>query len=371
MHVLVSTLGTRGDFELFLILAHALRRRGHEVVVATSPFFCTRVRDDGFEWVAVGAGSREDLIEVVRSLAAVPDPVERTRAMVSRWIRRELGAGMPRLTAAAGAADYVVTNLRIMLRRGDETIPTATVLYDPPTSPADLVIPRPPDADRRVIDLVAMPQALVDPCGQWGPGFAFTGFWLPPPVEWTPPRELRAFLEAGPPPVIVTMGSMAMQEPATLVRAVAEALARSGRRGVLMRGWFRDAAGSRNLLVVDDAPYGWLFPRAACIVHHGGTGTVAAALAAGVPSILLPQISSQVQYGRMLTEAGVATGVFASGVPEPAALAEAIGRAVGDREVHERVRAWRGRVLAEPGVEAAVDRIERHWAALTRPPGPH
>src|SRR3954468_3679620 len=109
MRVFLLTLGTRGDFELFLMLAAALRQR-HTVVVGTSPFYCARVRDAGLAWVPVGHGSRDEMIAVLQSLTSLRGN-DRTEQFNARWVQPQLRSGMPLILGAAATADYFVSNV--------------------------------------------------------------------------------------------------------------------------------------------------------------------------------------------------------------------------------------------------------------------
>merc|ERR1712039_561752 len=60
-----------------------------------------------------------------------------------------------------------------------------------------------------------------------------------------------------------------------------------------------------NILFLDQAPHEWLFPRCACTVHHGGAGTTAAALRAGVPTIVVPLGYDQPIHGEWVAKLGV------------------------------------------------------------------
>jgi UDP:flavonoid glycosyltransferase YjiC (YdhE family) len=111
---------------------------------------------------------------------------------------------------------------------------------------------------------------------------------------------------------------------------------------------------------VDEVPYDWLFPRASCVIHHGGCGTLSAVLRAGRPSVLLPQIPPQELFGRLLAREGLSAGMLDADTLEPAALAEAIRRAVTDERVRANCRVWQGVVAADRGLPLAVDLIEAH-----------
>src|SRR5262249_23097887 len=152
------------------------------------------------------------------------------------------------------------------------------------------------ESDGLILDLVSLSKRLLDPQNRWDPRYCFTGFWAADEErDWQPSNELGTFLESGPPPVVVTMGSMAMFDGTRLAGVVSEALRRLDLRGLLVGGWsdLSQVVPTDRLQVVQELPYDWLFPRAACVIHHGGCGTVAAVLRAGKLSVLLPQIACQ------------------------------------------------------------------------------
>ena len=95
------------------------------------------------------------------------------------------------------------------------------------------------------------------------------GFWFLDDDTYSPPAELVDFLAAGPPPVYVGFGSMTGNDPERLTRIALEAVARSGQRAVLLSGWAGLAAGDLppNVLKLDSAPHGWLFPRTVSYTH--------------------------------------------------------------------------------------------------------
>ena len=125
----------------------------------------------------------------------------------------------------------------------------------------------------------------------WPESMHITGYWLPSAnPEWQPTPELEAFLKAGEPPVYVGFGSMSGRHPEQLANIVLEAVAKSGQRGLLLTGWggLRPELVPDNVFVLDAAPHSWLFPRIAAVVHHGGAGTTAEGLRAGIPTVIIP-----------------------------------------------------------------------------------
>lgn len=142
--------------------------------------------------------------------------------------------------------------------------------------------------------LCGFSEAVVPRPADWPARVHVTGYWfLDPPAGWRPDPRLRDFLAAGPPPVYVGFGSMRPAEAEQTFDVVRTALRRAGLRGLLGT----DAEPSDDILPVHDVPHAWLFPRTAAVVHHGGAGTTAAALRAGVPSLVCPVFSDQPYWG--------------------------------------------------------------------------
>ena len=214
-----------------------------------------------------------------------------------------------------------------------------------------------------------MNKALVDPHARWGEQFHFTGFWTPPRAGQTLPVPLRHYIESGPAPIVLTTGSMVSFDSGLLVQRFREALGLAGERGVLVAGWSdlrSHAGGDERLLVVDEADYEQLFASAACVIHHGGVGTLAAVLRAGVPSILLPQIGSQQEFGRILQRQRLCVGMFDTANLVPAALAKAIRMAIDDVSSRDAARQWQRVVRADRGTAYAGELIDAHWTHLSK-----
>ncbi|MDX3000831.1 glycosyltransferase [Kribbella solani] len=189
-----------------------------------------------------------------------------------------------------------------------------------------------------------------------------TGHWLLPAADgWRPPEELTAFLDRGDPPVYVGFGSSGLTDPRRLGNLVAEALRRAGVRAVVVGGWgaIDPAVLGNDTFYLPEAPFDWLFPRMAAIVHHGGNGTIGYALAAGRPQVACPFISpDQWFYARQLHARGVAP------LPQPhrdltvEGLTGAISRAITDSRMAECADELGQLVRAEDGTAGAVKILE-------------
>ncbi|MCD0450566.1 glycosyltransferase [Actinocorallia sp. API 0066] len=138
--------------------------------------------------------------------------------------------------------------------------------------------------------LCAFSQVLVPRPTDWAANVKVTGFWFLDQPHWEPPPELVSYLESGPPPVYVGFGSMRPADPEETTLKIRTALRLAGFRGVLQGD---PATSEDDMLVVRDVPHSWLFPRMAAAVHHGGAGTTAESLRAGLPTLVCPFFGDQ------------------------------------------------------------------------------
>ncbi|GAB2823195.1 glycosyltransferase [Actinocorallia aurea] len=159
---------------------------------------------------------------------------------------------------------------------------------------APLSLAGPQRAARSALVLCAFSSVVVPRPADWPDNVRLTGFWFLDQPHWEPPADLTAFLEAGPPPVYVGFGSMLPADPVETDLKVRTALRLAGLRGVLQGD---PATSEDDMFVVKDVPHSWLFPRMAAAVHHGGAGTTAESLRAGLPTLVCPFFGDQPYWG--------------------------------------------------------------------------
>jgi hypothetical protein len=106
---------------------------------------------------------------------------------------------------------------------------------------------------------------------------------------------LKAFLAKEPKPIYIGFGSVIVKDPDALTKTIIEAVRASGQRAILAKGW-----GGTNveqypdfIFPLDAVPHDWLFPQLTAAVHHGGAGTTAAAMRAGIPTMVVPFFGDQ------------------------------------------------------------------------------
>jgi sterol 3beta-glucosyltransferase len=195
------------------------------------------------------------------------------------------------------------------------------------------------------------------------------GYWFTAPdAAWNPPAALVDFLRSGPPPIYVGFGSMVGSNPEQTLQTVLTAVRSAGVRAIFASGWggMQHAALPDFVFPVESVPHEWLFPKVAAAVHHGGAGTTAATLRAGIPSVVLPYFYDQLFWGQRLNALGAAPRPIAQKHLTPDKLAEALRTVVNTPDMGIRSREIAARIARERGVEVAVEVVERYLGAMMR-----
>ncbi|SDT50603.1 glycosyltransferase [Jiangella sp. DSM 45060] len=188
-----------------------------------------------------------------------------------------------------------------------------------------------------------------------------TGFWfLPAADNWSPPAALTSFLADGPPPIYLGFASTVSSDPKRLGRIVRNSARSAGVRAVVVGGWsgLTTADVGKDILLLNDVPFDWLFRHVAAIVHHGGLGTTGAAMAAGVPQVVCPLLPDQWFSARRMQTLGIAPAPVPQRALTADALAQAIHAVLADPRTAARAAAVGELVRDENGVARAVDILE-------------
>ncbi|MFD8491817.1 glycosyltransferase [Amycolatopsis sp. NPDC059657] len=221
----------------------------------------------------------------------------------------------------------------------------------------------------RVPFIHAFSPLVVPPASDWRGRVTTSGFWhLPAEDSWAPPTELTRFLMDGDKPVFIGFGSLVSRDAGEAGRIIGAAVAETNVRAVVRRDANIDAAKlGDNVLLVDELPYEWLFPRMSAVVHGGGVGMVNDALAAGVAQVPVPHTSEQEAWCVRARELGVATAPIRQRDLSPDALSAALREATDGAMAAEAGRLGR-RIRAEDGAATAVrflESVHREHAAGT------
>jgi UDP:flavonoid glycosyltransferase YjiC (YdhE family) len=422
MRLTILIPGTQGDVRPFVALGARLQAGGHAVRLCTTADFTGLVEGSRLDFSPLSGDLRAIAAENQAAFEGGRNPVSMmrtaqriTRALVAPWVEEGAAAcGDADLIMAGGSAvllgaalaealgkPFVQAYLHPHILFGD--LPSAFLPV--PSRPLPAFANRVTNWLLECLSWQALRPAVNDvirgklglpPYPWYGPlhllkggrwpilyGFSehvvprparlpryasITGYWfLDGPGDWQPPSELAAFLEDGPKPVYIGFGSMYERDAQALTDRVVRAVRLSGCRAVLATGWgglaSRPEVPADRILIIDGAPHDWLFPRVAAAIHHGGAGTTAAAIRAGIPSIAVPFFGDQFFWAWRLEQLGVAPPTLRRKVMTPQDLAGAIALA-GGAAMQARARALGQRVKAEQGLAAAVDAVSA-WGLLS------
>ncbi len=210
------------------------------------------------------------------------------------------------------------------------------------------------------LNLIAASPTLCPPPTDFPEKHEFTGVWFLDEPEYTPPTALHDFLENGAPPLVVSFGSMGGTNAKETTELLIAAIKKTGQRAIIQSGWGQLGLNAEvpDIFFADYVPHRWLFPRASCIVHHGGAGTTASACRAKVPSVVVPHHADQFYWAKRLSELGVAPKSLPRRRMTPSRLAKRIESTLTDSATAERARTLGEKLNAEDGLSTAVKLIE-------------
>jgi UDP:flavonoid glycosyltransferase YjiC (YdhE family) len=172
--------------------------------------------------------------------------------------------------------------------------------------------------------------------------------------------HLKRYLEAGDPPIVFTLGSSVSMDPGDFFNKAMEAATRLGVRAILITGSLPSEGSNEpdRVKVFQYLPYSEVFPQASVIVHTGGIGTMAQALAAGRPMVVTPAAFDQPDNAHRAVRLGIAREVpFQKTTTKK--LIKRIVELLGDRECHERAARVGERLRGENGAKRACDLLEK------------
>ena len=205
-------------------------------------------------------------------------------------------------------------------------------------------------------------EAVIPTQPEWREQVHTTGYWILDEPDWQPSEALKAFLDAGEPPVFIGFGSMPVPEPQETSRLILDALKQSGKRGILHSGWAK--LGGIELpdtvFGLDYAPYTWLFPRMAAVIHHGGSGTTGLALRSGVPSMIVPFMADQPFWAERTYQLGVGAAPIPFAQLRVDNLAEAIQMMTSNQQMQDKARNLGETIQEDDGLRDAVKWVERY-----------
>jgi UDP:flavonoid glycosyltransferase YjiC (YdhE family) len=420
MKFVLASHGSRGDVEPSVVVGRELRRRGHEVRMAVPPNLVGFAESAGLAAVVYGLDSQviveaarnywtclfgnpwriQDLIRLGREILELNTQCwgEISTTLTSLAVGADLlVTGMPFEDAAANVAEYY-------------DIPLATLDYFPvrangqllPFLPAPLIrsawtmgdwlnwrqLKKAEDAQRRELGLPKATgpasrrltkrrsleiQAYDEVCfpglaaewAKWDGRRPFVGALMrESPTDAD--EEVASWIAAGTPPIFFGFGSISVESPADKLAVIGAACAQLGERALVCAGWsdFSDVPHFEHVKVVGAVNYAATFPACCAVVHHGGAGTTAIGLRAGVPQLILWTLPDQSIWGAQLKRLKVGCRRRFSTITEKSLVADL--RRILAPQYASRAREIATRVTKPAeSVVAAADLVE-NFARLRR-----
>jgi UDP:flavonoid glycosyltransferase YjiC (YdhE family) len=340
MKFALASYGTRGDVEPCAAVGLELLRRGHEVVMAVPPDLVGFVESAGLAAVASGPDSQQEPDkDFSRNYSKVRHPVKLLRAAQGAMevATRNWAEMSATLTSLADGADLLLTAMPYQEVAANVAehydIPLAALHYFPmrvngqlvPRLPSPLIrsamtvlwwvywstTKQPEDAQRRELGLpkatCPSPRRIADRgsleiqaydelcfpglAAEWADQVGrrpFTGV-LTMELPTDNDNEVLFWIAAGTPPIYFGFGSMPLESPASTVELISTACAQLGERALICSGDsdLRHIPHFDHVKVVGAVNYSAVFPACRAVVHHGGAGTTAAGMRAGIPTLIL------------------------------------------------------------------------------------
>lgn len=158
---------------------------------------------------------------------------------------------------------------------------------------------------------------------------------------------------------------MVPRYPQRLAQTIASALAATGQRAILCSGWgeVSKAELPDSIYLLKEVPHDWLFPKVVAAVHHGGDGTTAATLRAGITSIVVPFFADQPIWGKQLEQLGVSPATHPQTELTSDRLADSIQSIIADDSFSKRAQQLQAKIKQENGVDSVVSVVESYLSA--------
>lgn len=214
------------------------------------------------------------------------------------------------------------------------------------------------------LNLIAETSAICNRPPDWPEYHHVCGFFAVPghSEKWSMPDTLKQFLEAGPPPVYMTLGSMFSLDPSPeiITEILVQAVLLAGCRTIIQAPWdtIQNIPDHPRIYKIRKTPHQFIFPHCAAVVHHGGAGTSHSATLHGCPSVVIEHFGDQQFFGDELQRLGIAPNVLHRKNLTAKKLAAGLRTVLSTPSMKERAEAVGAFMKKENGVQRAVELIE-------------
>ena len=408
MKIAIAAWGTTGDVYPLLALAEQLLNRSHQVRVCAPSIYKDRIIEIGADFYEVGvAFDLAEFHQTMDTMMAMRDPMAPLLLIAKEGIiKRGEKWYNDCLTAMKGYDLVICHSIDIPTQEAAirNHLPWITVTYCPGfiKTPDNAPYPFPnwsrtfnafvwklvrlrlkysvdPLFNQFIVSVGGKPRAFMASdemyspylnliaaspslCSsiKFKPNHKWTGVWHLGQPDYVPPSDLTDFLPDGPPPIVITFGSMGGSDGEETTEILVDAIKMTDQRAIIQAGWgllgIQDA--DPNIYCTEYIPHQWLFPQASCVVHHGGAGTTASVCRAKVPSVVVPHIADQFYWGKLLYDLGVAPKKLPRRQLTAKRLAQRIEQVLEIPTMAERAVSLGTQMETEDGLTTAVELVE-------------
>lgn len=414
MRIVLNTFGSFGDIHPYMALAMELQARGHVPVIATMEIYREKIEGAGLEFFPVRPNIPQPREQDAALIGKIMEPKTGPRFLTEQLIFPAVRDSYEDLVRAVAGADLLVTHPAApagpLAGRKTGVTWISTVLaplsffsaYDPPVPPfwqwtsrlnvlgprfmkffldtmkssykanaiarfrdelglSDTGNPMVEGQHSPALVLALFSQVFAKPQPDWPSQTRLTGFCFYDGRHELPlPAELAEFLDAGPPPILFTLGSSAVWIARDFFRESIEAAKTLRQRAVLLVGDERNRPSSLpdGMIAIDYAPYESVMPRASVVVHHGGVGTTSQGLLAGVPALIVPFAFDQSDNAAHARRLGTSRTVYRNKYRAPR-VAKELGELLARPEYKQNALQVSKQLKQENGPARAADLIEQ------------
>jgi len=219
--------------------------------------------------------------------------------------------------------------------------------------------------DRKIPHMYCWSPSVLPKPTDWPEYLAVTGYWFldTPKNSYVPPQDLVDFIERKPKPIYIGFGSVNVSDPDRLSKIILKSLIRTKQRAVVMKTW----GGTDDLTkypdiiyVLESTPHDWLFPKMAAVVHHGGAGTTAEGIRAGIPTMIVPFFGDQFLWASRIEELGVGIAPFSIKKINTFKFSSSLQKLVSDEEIRKKSEELGQNIRSQDGLGRAIEFFHKH-----------
>ncbi|HEY3310845.1 MAG TPA: glycosyltransferase [Anaerolineales bacterium] len=412
MNITILTYGSRGDVQPFVALAQGLQKGGHNVTLAAPNRFSLLASQSGIKFAPLAGDPAEISLRLNEAGTNVYRIAKSMRSyvlgiapqVVSQVIEASASAdllihsflfttGGHSLARQLGIPDVSIQTFPMFAPTGNypnvgfpslgrvgnyfsHWFATQVFWYGGNTGFKSIEMLMPDTFPRKLSWpfrgnhpsplLIACSPRVIPPDPRWPSNVHLSGYLFLDEPGFRPSAGLVDFLATGEAPICVSFGSMLNPKSEQIQAVVLEAILKRGERVVILTGWGegQPTGLQEKVFQLESVPHSWLLPRCKAIIHHGGAGTTAAGLHAGIPNIILPHAADQPFWGRRVQTLGAG--------PAPVPLQKlTIGRlsialdSLDNPAILSAAQKIGRLIRQENGVETAIRLVERERASFT------